>query len=144
MKLFKNLITAARRMLPRKTNTVRVDTTTGHGISAALNNIPLKLLLSGLFFFDCCGNVVSVVDSMFRLLISAASNRQNKAHNDSNISTFFNVGTLRVVQVSLKVSFPGTGLHSLSAAAAAAAPTRRSALPCQLPLLPLDASAVPQ
>lgn len=144
MKLFKNLITAARRMLPRKTNTVRVDTTTGHGISAALNNIPLKLLLSGLLFFDGCGNVVSVVDSIFRLLISAPSNRQNKAHNYSNISTFFNVGTLWVVQVSLKVSFPGTGLHSPSAAAAAAAPPRRSALPCQLPLLPLDASAVPQ
>lgn len=75
MKLFKNLLTAARRMLLVKTNTVGVHTTTRHGISAALYNIPLKLLLSGLLFFDGCGNVVSVVDSMFLLLISLASEK---------------------------------------------------------------------
>lgn len=140
MKLCKNLITAARRMLLCKTNTVRVYTTARDGICAALNNIPLKLLLSDLLFFDGCGNVVSVVDTMFLLLISAASNRQNKAHNCSNISTFFNVGALRVPQVSLKVSFTGTGLRSTSVAA----PTRRSALQRQLPLLPLNTSTVPQ
>lgn len=140
MKLCKNLITAARRMLLHKTNTVRVYTTASDGICAALNNIPLKLLLSDLLFFDGCGNVVSVVDTRFLLLISAASNRQNKAHNCSNISTFFNVGALRVPQVSLKVSFTGTGLRSTSVAA----PTRRSALQHQLPPFPLNASTVPQ
>lgn len=61
--------------------------------------------------------MASVVDTIFLLLISVASNRQNKAHNYWNISTVFNVGALRVPQVSLKVSFTGTGLRSTSAAA---------------------------
>lgn len=43
MKLFKNLLTAAVRMLLRKANTVRVYTTARGGICAAFNNIPLKL-----------------------------------------------------------------------------------------------------
>lgn len=137
MKPFKNLITAARRILLRKANTVRVYTTARGGICAALNNIPLKWLLWGLLFLDGCGNAVSVVDPLFLLLISAAPTRQNKAPNYSNISAFFHAGALGSVQVRLKASFTGTGLHSTSAAAA---PTRRSALQRQPPPLPLDAS----
>lgn len=95
MKLFKNLLTAAVRMLLRKANTVRVYTTARGGICASFNNIPLKLLLWGLLFLDGCGNAVSVVDTMFLLLISAASTRQNKVPNYSNVSAFFHGGALR-------------------------------------------------
>lgn len=75
-------------MLLHKTNTVREYTTARDGICAALNNIPLKLLLLALLFSEGCGNVVSVVDTTFLLLVSVASNRHNKLHNNSNISTF--------------------------------------------------------
>lgn len=45
-KPFKNLITAAHRMLSRKTNTVHVDTTTRDGPSAALKGI-FQILVVG-------------------------------------------------------------------------------------------------
>lgn len=46
--------------------------------------------------------MVSVVETIFLLLISVASRRQYRAHNYSNISTSFNVGALGALQVSRK------------------------------------------